>query len=98
MIMWINGWQPKKNNNTSKNPPNAGSCVQTPKFIPLPSSIPKVVSIKRENLTMIYTYKNQSRKVKIYDISYNSTGYPLFLIYINGQWIRKSAKYFKPYE
>ena len=32
----------------------------------------------------------------IYDISYNSNGYPLFLIYVDGQWIRKSAKYFKP--
>ena len=99
------GWYPKTNNNTAKNPPNVGSSVQTPKFIPPSSPMPKVVSIKRKNFTieredfaMIYTYKNQYKKVKIYDISYDSTGYPLFLIYINGQWIRKSAKYFKPYE
>lgn len=44
---------------------------------------------------MWYTYK-KPRKVKIYDISYDSTGYPLFLIYTDGQWIRKSAKFFKP--
>lgn len=34
--------------------------------------------------------------VNVYDISYDSNGYPLFLFYYNGQWIRKSAKYFKP--
>lgn len=31
----------------------------------------------------------------IYDVSYNKSGYPMFLIYKDGQWIRKSAKYFK---
>ena len=31
----------------------------------------------------------------IYDVSYNKSGYPMFLIYNDGQWIRKSAKYFK---
>lgn len=44
---------------------------------------------------MWYIYK-KPRKVKIYDISYDSAGYPLFLIYTDGQWIRKSAKFFKP--
>ena len=48
------------------------------------------------NLTMIYTYKDQSKFVKIYDVSYDSNGFPSFLIYIDGQWIRKSAKYFTP--
>lgn len=36
--------------------------------------------------------------VDVYDIAYDSCGYPLFLIYLDGQWIRKSAKYFKPIE
>lgn len=45
---------------------------------------------------MIYTYKNESRIVKVYDITYDSKGFPLFLIYLDGQWIRKSAKYFIP--
>lgn len=48
------------------------------------------------NLTMIYTYKDQFEFVKVYDISYDSNGFPLFLTYIDGQWIRKSAKYFEP--
>lgn len=39
---------------------------------------------------------NLVTRVKIYDISYNSNGFPLFLIYYEGQWIRKSAKHFKP--
>lgn len=32
----------------------------------------------------------------VYDITYDSSGYPHFLIYENGQWIRKSAKHFIP--
>lgn len=48
-------------------------------------------------LKMSYT-ENHGYPVIIYDISYDSKGYPLFLIYIDGQWIRKSAKYFKPIE
>ena len=96
--MWIKGWQPKTSKNTSKNPPNVGSGVQPPEFrrpTPPPPPIPNVTLAKEE---MIYTHKDYSQVVKIYDISYDSNGYPLFLIYINGQWIRKSAKYFKPYE
>ena len=46
---------------------------------------------------MIYTDKNRSKyAVKVYDIAYDSNGFPLFLTYIDGQWIRKSAKYFTP--
>lgn len=33
------------------------------------------------NITMIYTYKDQFEFVKVYDISYDSNGFPLFLIY-----------------
>jgi hypothetical protein len=59
---------------------------------------PNVGSSLQNSGEMIYAYKNCSQVVTIYDISYDSNGYPLFLIYIDGQWIRKSAKYFKPYE
>lgn len=48
---------------------------------------------------MKYNYNRYSEiVVKVYDISYDNDGYPLFLIYIDGQWIRKSAKYFSPIE
>ena len=33
----------------------------------------------------------------VFDISYDSDGYPLFLIYKDKQWVRMSAKHFKPY-
>lgn len=33
---------------------------------------------------------------KIFDITYDSNGFPLFLIYKNGQWMRQSAKHFTP--
>lgn len=33
---------------------------------------------------------------EVYDITYDSNGYPHFLIYDNGQWLRKSAKNFIP--
>lgn len=51
---------------------------------------------KYQDLEMIYTYKGITDKVKIYDITYDKVGFPLFLTYYNGQWIRKSAKYFRP--
>lgn len=47
----------------------------------------------------LYLNDNKSNpKVTIYDISYDSNGYPLFLYYDYNthQWIRKSAKYFYP--
>ena len=48
---------------------------------------------------MKYNYNGYSEiVVKVYDISYDNDGYPLFLIYIDGQWIRKSAKYFSTIE
>lgn len=33
---------------------------------------------------------------EVFDISYDKSGYPHFLIYKGNQWIRKSAKYFMP--
>lgn len=35
---------------------------------------------------------------EVYDITYDSNGYPHFLIYEDGQWLRKSAKNFIPKE
>lgn len=34
--------------------------------------------------------------IPVYDVSYDRNGYPQFLIYANGQWLRKSAKHFRP--
>ena len=41
--------------------------------------------------------KNDNKKYHVYDIVYDKTGYPQFLIYKDGQWLRKSAKHFRPY-
>ena len=45
---------------------------------------------------VIYTDEYNDYELTVYDVSYDSSGYPLFLIYFNQQWIRKSAKHFKP--
>ena len=48
---------------------------------------------------MIYVDKHSREyHVQIYDITYDKCGFPLFLFYYKGQWVRKSAKYFKPME
>lgn len=49
----------------------------------------------------MYSYKGEGNKwqtieVNVYDISYDKHGYPLFLIYFFGQWLRRSAKFFTP--
>lgn len=49
-------------------------------------------------IKMLYTYPVIPVLVNVYDIAYDSTGYPLFLIYYENQWIRKSAKHFQPLE
>ena len=41
-------------------------------------------------------HKEENIQYEIFDIAYDSNGYPLFLIYKDGQWIRVSAKYFTP--
>jgi hypothetical protein len=40
--------------------------------------------------------KNNNEKYEVFDIVYNSAGYPHFLVYKDGQWLRMSAKYFRP--
>ena len=40
--------------------------------------------------------KDNGKDYKVYDITYDKAGYPHFLIYKDGQWLRMSAKYFRP--
>lgn len=40
--------------------------------------------------------KDRQEWQKIYDITYDKNGYPLFLIYEDGAWKRKSAKHYAP--
>lgn len=42
--------------------------------------------------------KDNGKDYKVYDIAYDKAGYPHFLIYKDGQWLRMSAKYFRPLE
>jgi hypothetical protein len=46
---------------------------------------------------MIVKNKNNNEAYEVFDIAYNKNGYPHFLIYKDGEWIRMSAKHFKPY-
>lgn len=41
--------------------------------------------------------KSNGKDYGVYDITYDKSGYPHFLVYKDGQWIRMSAKYFRPY-
>ena len=45
-----------------------------------------------------YTLSRNNLVVTVYDVTYDSNGYPLFLFYDreNRAWVRKSAKYFIP--
>lgn len=40
--------------------------------------------------------KGTDKMYEVYDITYDNTGYPHFLIYEDRQWTRISAKYFRP--
>ena len=41
-------------------------------------------------------HKVSNSVVDFYDIGYDKTGYPQFLVYENNQWVRVSAKHYKP--
>lgn len=41
--------------------------------------------------------KKDGKDYKVYDIAYDKAGYPHFLIYKDGNWVRMSAKHFRPY-
>ena len=45
---------------------------------------------------MVVIEKHSQKPYKVYDIIYNKSGYPHFLIYKDGQWLQESAKYFTP--
>ena len=40
--------------------------------------------------------KDTNKMYEVYDIAYNQSGYPHFLIYKDNQWLRVSDKYFRP--
>lgn len=42
--------------------------------------------------------KDNDKNYMVYDITYDKAGYPHFLIYKDGQWMRMSAKHFRPYD
>lgn len=41
--------------------------------------------------------KDTGKMYEVYDITYDKAGYPHFLIYKDNQWIRMSAKHFRPF-
>lgn len=45
---------------------------------------------------MTLVNKDNNERYDIYDITYDKSGYPHFLIYKDGQWVRMSAKHFRP--
>lgn len=49
-------------------------------------------------MSMIVVNKNSNEQYSVYDITYDNNGYPRFLIYKDGQWLRMSAKHFRPYD
>lgn len=42
--------------------------------------------------------KFTEEEVNVYNVRDDKSGYPQFLVRLNGVWIYKSAKNFKPYE
>ena len=46
----------------------------------------------------IFTVVNKDNNdfVSVYDVTYDKSGFPHFLIYKNGEWVRMSAKHFRP--
>ena len=48
-------------------------------------------------MNLVVMNKENGKLYDVFDIIYNKSGYPHFLIYKDGQWIRVSAKHFKPY-
>ena len=49
------------------------------------------------NMNLNVINKESGKDYQVYDITYDKAGYPHFLIYKDGQWLRISAKYFRPY-
>lgn len=38
--------------------------------------------------------KRFAQEVSVYDVQYNKSGYPIFLVKQGGQWVKRSAKHF----
>lgn len=49
-------------------------------------------------MNMIVVDKRDNKQYRVFDITYNKAGYPQFLIHKDNQWMRISAKHFKPFE
>lgn len=47
-------------------------------------------------MDMTVVDKRDNERYRVYDITYDRAGYPHFLIYKNEQWLRVSAKHFRP--
>ena len=48
-------------------------------------------------MNMNLVNKDNGKDYRVYDITYDKAGYPHFLIYKDGHWLRMSAKHFRPY-
>lgn len=48
-------------------------------------------------MNFFVTNKNNGDMYEVYDVVYNKAGYPHFLIYKDGEWVRLSAKNFMPH-
>lgn len=49
-------------------------------------------------MTKVTVYdKATNERVDVFDITYDKSGFPHFLIFKNNQWLRVSAKHFRPY-
>lgn len=48
--------------------------------------------------TFIVRNKETNQSFTVYDIKYDNAGYPHFLIYVDGQWLMRSAKNYIPEE
>ena len=41
-------------------------------------------------------HKESNIKYQVYDVQYDASGYPHFIIYKDNQWLRVNAKHFYP--
>ena len=46
---------------------------------------------------MLVIGKDDKKTYEVYDVSYDHSGYPKFLIFKGKQWVRLSAKHFTPF-
>lgn len=46
----------------------------------------------------VFKMVHRAKRYTVHNVRDDGNGYPMFLIYDNGQWLNKSAKYFTPVE